>query len=304
MPDVDHLGGAAGHGDRAEHAAGAQIAVDRCLGGDDLEDPADAEGHLAERRRENHGGHRRRVDRLRHTCKDAVDVGDRRQPSLAMDDHVTGRVLETFTREGLEAGDLLQRHGDDAPRRRLADEIALERRIITGGQIRRTIRRGPRWHLRGVGDAARVEDQHDRPVAANRRAGIQPQRHEHSHDRFDDDVLADGDTIDDKAKLHLIAAEHDDGPARGMAGGAGHGTGLDPEQFTEEYQRQEPAAEAHHRCPFEPLDRHDRAIGAGAEGDQFADGRLWDRESVAPGGDDQRRDDRERERDPHPDGGP
>ena len=71
-----------------------------------------------------------------------------------------------------------------------------------------------------------------------------------------------------------------------MAGGAGHGTGLDPEQFTKEYQWQESAAETHHRRPLEPLDRHRRAIGAGAERDQLADGRLGDREPVAFRGDD------------------
>ena len=120
-------------------------------------------------------------------------------------------------------------------------------------------------------------------IAADRGAGIQPKRHKHRHDRLDDDVLADRDAVDDEAVFDLVTAEHHDRAPRRLARG---GRGLEAEEFPEEHQRQESAAETHHRRPLEPLDRHRRAIGAGAERDQLADGRLGDREPVAFRGDD------------------
>ena len=151
--------------------------------------------------------------------------------------------------------------------------------------------KGARRELGRLGDPARIEDQHHGAIPAHRRTRIEPQRHEHSGDRLDDDLFADGNTVDHQPKLVVIDAQHHHRATGGRVG-------CQAECGVEIDQRQQPPAQPHHRAPIKPF--HNRRRPAGVQGDQFPHVGLRDRKALLGTGDNQRRDDRQRERDPHP----
>ena len=291
MTDVEYLGGAAFDHGRAEHARSVARHFDVEPVLDDVDDFVDHNAHGT-------AGVREHQDRLRAVAFEpglAVNAHQRHQLAAILHKPPAIRDFDLAAIDLLQPRDQRKRHrfrllrtgAEQEQRHRL-----LGRRILLVVRVHAYRRLGPDRGPERMRDAVRIDDHDHRAVAQDGIAGEHrdlPQLRRH---RLDHDLFGVEHAVDDDAEGIAADLRHHD--VAFVAGGL-----ADPKNFLEMHERQQPVAQTQNR---RVLDALDAMLAVAARAHQLDHRKLGDREAFAPGLDDQRGDDRERERNLDDDG--